>query len=391
MIFEALPARFGDCLLLLTPDGAGQTKLMVIDGGPGTVFKDSLKPRLAQLAAGPGTQTIDAVMVSHIDADHITGIISLLQAIQTAKVGNKQPPYKVGQLIFNSFDKIADSNDGELSGPGGVLASLSGSSLLLGDHIAQEVLASVAQGSTLSGLAKTLKVPLNPQASPKGSVLTVTASPPKFAFGEASFTVVGPRQKEVDALRKAWDAWRKTKGKDEFKALAAYADESVPNLSSIVVWVDWKGKTLLLTGDARGDYTLAGLRQAGLLAGNSLAKPLDILKLPHHGSDRNVDGDFFKALPARHYVASGDGWYGNPDRSTLEMIEAARPNGDYTLHLTYSPEHLDQQHAAYLAQQSPAKSFIPAKHAVTPVVSRLEKAGVTVRTGKVRIDLAKGD
>ena len=44
---------------------------------------------------------------------------------------------------------------------------------------------------------------------------------------------------------------------------------------------------MLLTGDARGDDVLAGLREAGLLRRSPLH--VDVLKLPHHGSDRNVE------------------------------------------------------------------------------------------------------
>ena len=48
-------------------------------------------------------------------------------------------------------------------------------------------------------------------------------------------------------------------------ALAAYVDESVPNLSSIVVLAEWMARRMLLTGDARGDKILEGLELVGLL------------------------------------------------------------------------------------------------------------------------------
>ena len=93
------------------------------------------------------------------------------------------------------------------------------------------------------------------------------------------------------------------------------------NLSSIVVLAEADGKSMLLCGDARGDHVLTGLETAGkLAAGGTLA--LDILKLPHHGSIRNVDHDFFARLPARHYVISADGRDGNPESATLEAIAA---------------------------------------------------------------------
>jgi hypothetical protein len=94
------------------------------------------------------------------------------------------------------------------------------------------------------------------------------------------------------------------------------------------------GKRILLTGDGRGDHTLEGLEKAGLLDGDGKLH-VDILKMPHHGSDRNVDQDYFEKIHADHYVISADGKHHNPDVATLRMISQARPDDDFTLHLTY--------------------------------------------------------
>ncbi len=113
---------------------------------------------------------------------------------------------------------------------------------------------------------------------------------------------------------------------------AEYADRSVFNLSSIVVLAEAGGKRMLLCGDARGDHVLEGLEAAEAMTDGVLA--LDVLKLPHHGSIRNVEADFFERLPARHYVISADGRDGNPETATLEAIAASRADDDFTIHLT---------------------------------------------------------
>ncbi|MEM7044715.1 MAG: hypothetical protein AAF543_18045, partial [Pseudomonadota bacterium] len=68
----------------------------------------------------------------------------------------------------------------------------------------------------------------------------------------------------------------------------------------------------------------------------------DLVKLPHHGSDRNVDDDFFEKVIADHYVISGDGRHHNPEIDTFKMLFKARKEDgkSYTLHLTYPPEDL---------------------------------------------------
>ena len=150
-------------------------------------------------------------------------------------------------------------------------------------------------------------------------------------FGAAKLTVVAPAAPALDRLDAKWEEW--LSHHPEAVSPAEYADRSVFNLSSIVVLAEAGGKSMLLCGDARGDHVLEGLETAGkLAAGGTLA--LDVLKLPHHGSIRNVDHDFFTRLPARHYVISADGRDGNPESATLEAIAASRADDDFEIHLT---------------------------------------------------------
>ena len=114
--------------------------------------------------------------------------------------------------------------------------------------------------------------------------------------------------------------------------LADFVDGSVNNLSSIVLLAEQGGKRMLLTGDARGDFVLDGAKKAGLLKNGAMR--IDILKLPHHGSIRNVKKEFFEQIVADHYVISADGRFDNPDVDTLKALFAARPKGPYTLYLT---------------------------------------------------------
>jgi len=159
------------------------------------------------------------------------------------------------------------------------------------------------------------------------------------------FTVVGPMQPELAALHQKhieWLADLKKKGKSPPAALAAYIDKSVPNLSSLVVLAEFGGKRMLLTGDARGDKILEGLQLVGLLGpGKKSTMEIDLLKVPHHGSSNNLDDDFFERIIAQHYVFSGNGEHGNPEREAMEMLLQARGNADYAIHLTYPIKEID--------------------------------------------------
>jgi hypothetical protein len=150
---------------------------------------------------------------------------------------------------------------------------------------------------------------------------------------EVVATVVAPTQARLEELRREWESVpvRAQSG----AAAAAYLDSSAPNLSSIVVHLrSGTGKTMLLTGDARGDHILAGIEAAGL-ADESGNCRVDILKVPHHGSDRNLEKGFFERVSASHYVISGNGRHDNPSASTLDWIEETQGGAAYTVWLTY--------------------------------------------------------
>lgn len=344
MVFtlEALHAQFGDSLLLHYGDGDAP-KLMVIDGGPAGVYQDSLRPRLEELR-GDGQLAIQLVMVSHIDRDHITGIIALTRELIEAKAAGDPLPYKVVKLWHNSFGDLVGGNSGAL---GSALGAAVGAGADIPAHLplsepAAAIVADVGQGITLRNNAKKLALQVN---APFKRLVTAPETGRKVLdMGDGlKFTVVGPNKQRLDALRAEWaltqEKMKKAKeAKDAETIAAAFVDKSVPNLSSIVVLAEAGGKTMLLTGDARGDDILAGLKTAKLLEGGKLH--VDLLKLPHHGSDRNVATEFFRAVTADHYVISADGTHGNPDLPTLHMISEARGQARYTIHLTNKEKRL---------------------------------------------------
>src|SRR5688572_12626346 len=104
--FEALPARYGDSLFLTFSEPA-RTLRMLIDAGPSGVYAGSVKPRLEKekLAAG-GELTLDAIMVSHIDEDHILGLLDLFAELQDAEQRQQDWPWDVRWLLHNSFDAL---------------------------------------------------------------------------------------------------------------------------------------------------------------------------------------------------------------------------------------------------------------------------------------------
>jgi len=195
---------------------------------------------------------------------------------------------------------------------------------------------------------------------------------------------------EFVALQRHHDAFLETHKDDKGAeaALAALTDKTVANLSSLVLLAEVDNGRILLTGDARGDKILEGLELAGLLKpGESIH--VDILKMPHHGSDRNVDPVFFQRITADHYVFSGDGEHGNPERATLQMLLDARGSQNFTIHLTYPVHEIDikreedwnkEQKKERDRQQKNPEAVVrddwsPAKHSLTTFFADHENFG----------------
>lgn len=149
-----------------------------------------------------------------------------------------------------------------------------------------------------------------------------------------------PKSEKLQKVPDRWVMANPGAAKAPREALAAYADRSLPNLSSILVPAEVSGKRILLTGDARGDKVLQGLELVGLVDKGGKLR-VDVLKCRHHGSSNHIDSDFFERIVADPNVFSGDGEFGNPERETPQMLAAARDKDDYRIHLPYPVDEID--------------------------------------------------
>ena len=321
---EAIKAKHGDCLLLQWGTAA-KKRTALIDGGPSSVYADFLRDRIEALA-GSGKLELELVMLSHIDDDHINGLLDFAKEVEDGDA----PDVVVRALWHNTLEGLLDDPLTERTGTAataaieGALAMPPGTS----DVWTAKVIASVPQGQQLGGFATRLGWKLNPGFPSK--LVMRGGGKDGVKIKGLELTVVAPAVEELETLRKFWKKLRK---KD---ITAAYSDDSPYNLSSIVVLAEFGGRRILLTGDARGDLVLQGLDELGLLDADG-AIHVDVLKLPHHGSRNNVEPEFFERVTADHYVVSGDRVkFPNPAKDTMKMLHAARGDDDYKVYCTYA-------------------------------------------------------
>lgn len=343
--FEALNALYGDCLLLRYPGPDNNERIWIIDGGPKSetvagkslaVWKDVLLPRLKEINPAP-TLPVALGMVSHIDDDHINGIQKLTNALRSSGPGNP-PAVKFARFWFNSFDDLVGPKPQGLAGDAATasLASLAGEALPgLDDPHATLVMQSVAQGNALASDLGALQLKGN---RPVNGMVVAKKGQKTFDVDGAELRVIGPMQERIDKLRADWaKALQKPTKQARQAALQELflpdrsLDKAVPNLSSIVVLVTVGGRKLLLTGDANGKDIVTAWQDLELGAG---PVAIDLLKMPHHGSVRNVTKDFLDFFVAEHYVFSANGKYDNPDAPVVEAVVKMHGQRNIKLHFT---------------------------------------------------------
>lgn len=355
MRFEFVPAFKGDCFLIHAGTPA-EPVLVLVDGGPGGTYDQHLRPRLMEIRDERGLDaatplTIDLVIVSHVDDDHINGLVAMFRELFEAARDGTPPPFEVLGLWHNSFDEIVGNDQASLAaaqfGPASI-APLFDEAESREEADAALILQSIKQGHELRELALSdeLQIPIN-DGFHDGLIRTDAGAVTRRKLGGVTFTIVGPREAELTELQQAHDEWleeRRRAGKPitPGSLLQALTDESVANLSSIVLLADDGTRTALLTGDARSDFILKGLEESGLIAASGRLE-VDLLKMPHHGSDRNVNHDFLVRVTAPRYLFSGNGEHGNPERETVEMLVDARPVADMKLYLTYDLATIDAE------------------------------------------------
>jgi beta-lactamase superfamily II metal-dependent hydrolase len=353
----------GDCLLLT---GAGGERVLV-DGGMSASYSTHVAPAMGALAA-QGV-SLDLVYVSHIDQDHISGVLRLMDDLVAWRVhdfqvangnpGHKAPkaprPPDVKAIWNNAFhDQVgenADKLEDMLAANASVLAGAEDTSIQDVAQRHQDLANSIPEALQLSRRigAGQLGIPLN---APFGNRLAMVRVDAKAVpVGGVKMFVLAPFEADLDRLRKEWNKWlddnedvvqtirRQAKADEnllgnevvqllarltlEAKVLGNRKKVTAPNLASLMLLAEENGKTVLLSGDGHGDDILKGLAHHGRLDAKGRMH-VNVLKVQHHGSEHNIDEPFCRAVTADHYVFCGNGAHENPDLDVLKTLVKAR-------------------------------------------------------------------
>ncbi len=327
---EMLPAGHGDCVWIEYGRGK-QTNVVLVDCGTDSTYKRFLKARIERRKQEAGTAGLffELFILTHIDDDHIGGGIELLKDAKSLGL-------TFGDVWFNGWKHI------------------------------QEFLGAV-QGEQFSELIEQGGFPWNAwmkgatiQVPPKGPLPTCTLP------GGLVLTLLSPDSLKLGKLAQKWNkdvrADKKAKAKgllpgqggflflgdDDVRGARSdstdvaqllktpFNEDGAPhNGSSITVLAEFAGKTVLLGADVHPLLLAASierlLRERRKVPGKDKLH-LDAFKLPHHGSQNNLDQSVLDLVDCQNYLVSTDGTvFGHPDNEAIARViqfgktGAARP------------------------------------------------------------------
>jgi beta-lactamase superfamily II metal-dependent hydrolase len=314
---ELLPAKQGDSIWI----GYGNKndpRRIVIDGGT----SGSTKPLVDKIDALPrGHRQLELLVVTHVDADHIGGVLKFLE---TPKLG-----LAVRDVWFNAYKHLLEAD--ETFGP--------------------------AQGERLSADIVAGKVPWNAAFKGKGvKVPDSGALPVKKLEGGLELVVLGPTNEKLRLLKPVWirackeagikpgkpKARPRPAGLESFGPIdvdtladATFKeDPTEPNGSSIVLLLRYEGIVVLLGGDGHPTVIEAGLKR---LASGSNRVKLDAYKVAHHGSQNNISRSLLQRLECSRYLFSSNGAiYHHPSREAVARVLKYARNGNRPTELVFN-------------------------------------------------------
>ena len=272
-----LDARQGDAIWVRWGEGR---QLLVDMGtsGTGRALADRFR------ALPEDQRAFELLVVTHVDTDHIGGVL-------TGLVDPAEPvPVTFADVWFNGWEHLnglvpADERSA-LEPMGGVQGELL--TTWLRDHAWNDAFgraAVIRTDTTLprvelpDGLTITVLAPVQERLTdlvPEWQ-LAVAAALEKGTLTDVSPGLEPMGPSTAPTLESAVDL--ALLSEDPFKV-----DGSKANAASIALVLEHDGKRALLTGDATASELLGGLALLG--AGERV--PLDLVKLPHHGSRNNV-------------------------------------------------------------------------------------------------------
>jgi hypothetical protein len=317
LAITVLPASHGDSIIIEAGSDKQDPFRILIDGGPADCycsnqgFKQTFGPLHSTLTAlSSRTNALDLVVLTHVDSDHIGGLLKAYEHDSVLPIFGKD-------VWFNSGRVIAQQLGNGMEPDGSVLTLQKGTS---------DRLTSIAQGVALDDLLD--------QAGVSPRQLRVAGQKIEFRHGEIQ--ILSPEQDQLRTLLAKWEKEKpdsltsahsndyKSSLDDLLQRDKFEEDKSVHNGSSIAFLISSGDAKALFLGDAFPSTICASLRKLGYSEENPLH--VGACKVSHHGSKGNTSAEFLSLARCDQFIISTDGSrHGLPNKVTLARIMDLAP------------------------------------------------------------------
>jgi len=323
MRIKILPAFHGDSIII-SFESDGTTKHILIDGGPSAAYRCVLKNELKKIQ--DNEESIELLIITHIDDDHIGGIIKLFEYDDIDKNIIKKIWFNSGNILSKEFSKTEnEKREIQITDIG-------------------DVSKSYKQGITLE--KEILKYGWKQEIIKTGNENNISG---------VKIKVLTPSK---ETLRELNNNWQK-EGDKKVKMAATGNDHSLSidkllenafvehttlqNKSSISFIIEFDDKKILMLGDAISSEIIKGLKLLGYSENNKIVT--NFVKLPHHGSKYNLSYELLKMIECDNFIVSTDGTrHCLPDKETFARI------------ITYYPEPIN---LFFNYKEIAEKTFLP--------------------------------
>lgn len=361
---EMLPAAHGDALWIEWGTGSSVHRLL-IDGGPGHTYPH-LRERILHLPQSE--RKFELLVVTHVDADHIEGIVRLLQDAEAlgarferiwfngkpalAKVPDPASSDTLGALqgeylsvLIEDYEKLTDTQVLNEGFPDGFVARVPGGEpprIRLAGELYLTVLSpdpkrlltladrwegELKKAKLESGDEEALRTKLEQTKALRGIGDVLGDDDAEWETDRFEFPAADGHDQEIGAGDELGG------GEMEFGC-----DASPANGSSIALLAEFDDTSCLFAGDAYAGVLAEGI---DALRGAGSTKPLrlDLFKLPHHGSMANMTEDLLSKIDCKNFMISTSGAkFRHPHAQTIDLLVENGGRRKPQIHFNYRTE-----------------------------------------------------
>jgi beta-lactamase superfamily II metal-dependent hydrolase len=358
-------AENGDAFLIRFDNGQN----ILIDMGMSKTYNSEIKQELIKISKEG--QRIDLLIITHIDEDHIGGAIKFLEdnkkneIIEVAEIWHNS--YKHLQFDNKKIEKVDCDTEAIIK-----RIINQNQSTEIEDGIKD---ISCKQGSSFASLIYKYNYSWNKSFFYKAIYIE---NEKEVSIGDLKFIFLSPTEEKLKKLSKKWEKELSSNKYDfeisdelffddafeffmkflqddtymvsdisakktiyfEELSLKEEKDNSITNGSSLAFIVEYKDKKLLFLGDAHENIIYDSLIK---LEEEKYGLSFDVIKVSHHGSNKNISNRLINLINCDKFLFSTDGLsHNHPDIEAISKILVKDTSNKKELFFNYNLDILEK-------------------------------------------------